>query len=138
VQKYLAVGVAALVAGMIFGAITVFLTHPASSAAPVAPLASPPTSGTANALTTPVVAGAFLAQSDATSTDTPEPTPPPTATPVPPTPTPVPPTPTTAPPRKTGNAPAPAVNAWSIAVVDEDSGQLLYEKDSHRELAPAS
>ncbi len=41
-------------------------------------------------------------------------------------------------PIQTGSAPPPDVNAWSIAVVDEDSGALLYGKDPHRELAPAS
>ncbi len=64
----------------------------------------------------------------------------PTATPVPPTPTPVPPTPipTTAPPTKTGQAPAPPVNAASVVVIDEGSGQVLYEKDSHQRRPPAS
>jgi D-alanyl-D-alanine carboxypeptidase len=30
------------------------------------------------------------------------------------------------------------VNAWSVAVVDEESGALLYGRDPHRHLAPAS
>lgn len=41
-------------------------------------------------------------------------------------------------PFKTGTAPPPNVNALSIAVIDEESGTLLYGRDPHRELAPAS
>ncbi|MGH2457424.1 MAG: D-alanyl-D-alanine carboxypeptidase family protein, partial [Chloroflexota bacterium] len=41
-------------------------------------------------------------------------------------------------PVQTGAAPPPDVNAWSIAVIDERSGALLYGRDPHRELAPAS
>lgn len=140
VQKYLAVGIAALVAGMIFGAATLIFTHPASSAPPAPPTsastASPANPTVAGASTARTEASAFLASPDATRTA--EPTLPPTATPVPPTATTVPPTPTLAPPVKTGNAPPPAVNSWSIAVIDEGSGTLLYGKDPHRELAPAS
>lgn len=143
-QKYLAVGIAALVAGMIFGAATLLFTHPASSASPGSPT-SASTSSTANPTVAsasggPAEANAFLAGLGDTSTPTAEPTIPPTATPIPPTATPVPPTPTPtmAPPVKTGSAPPPAVNSWSIAVIDEGSGALLYGKDPHRELAPAS
>jgi hypothetical protein len=41
-------------------------------------------------------------------------------------------------PVKTGAAPPPNVTASSIAVIDERSGALLYGRDPHRELAPAS
>lgn len=41
-------------------------------------------------------------------------------------------------PVRTGTTPPPDVNAWSIAVIDEGSGALLYGRDPHRELAPAS
>jgi D-alanyl-D-alanine carboxypeptidase len=41
-------------------------------------------------------------------------------------------------PVKTGSGAAPLVDAWSVAVVDGDSGALLYGKDPHRRLAPAS
>jgi len=61
-----------------------------------------------------------------------------TATPIPPTATPPPPTPTPAPPRKTGAANAPTVSGASVAVLDGDSGALLYGLDPHRRMAPAS
>jgi D-alanyl-D-alanine carboxypeptidase len=61
----------------------------------------------------------------------------PTATPIPPTATP-PPTPTPAPPRKTGSAAPPQVSGISVAVIDGESGALLYGLDPHRQLAPAS
>ncbi len=48
------------------------------------------------------------------------------------------PSPTTTAPVKTGSAPPPSVAAWSVAVIDEGSGALLYGRDPHRELAPAS
>jgi serine-type D-Ala-D-Ala carboxypeptidase (penicillin-binding protein 5/6) len=62
----------------------------------------------------------------------------PTASPIPPTATTLPPTPTPAPPRKTGMAAAPRVSGVSVAVIDGDSGALLYGLDPHRRLAPAS
>jgi D-alanyl-D-alanine carboxypeptidase (penicillin-binding protein 5/6) len=75
-------------------------------------------------------------------TDTVEPSPTELATEtlVPSTLTPVPPTPTVAlaPPTKTGMGEAPVVNAWSVAVIDEGSGEVLYSRDPHRRLAPAS
>ena len=58
---------------------------------------------------------------------------PPTATPVPPTPT-----PTAVPPVQTGSAAAPDVTAESVAVIDGGSGAMLYGRDPHRRLAPAS
>ncbi|HEX5417905.1 MAG TPA: D-alanyl-D-alanine carboxypeptidase family protein [Chloroflexota bacterium] len=41
-------------------------------------------------------------------------------------------------PAKTGTAPPPAVHATAIAVLDEGSGALLYGKNPHERLAPAS
>jgi D-alanyl-D-alanine carboxypeptidase len=45
---------------------------------------------------------------------------------------------TTKAPAQTGTASAPDVHAQSIAVVDEASGALLYGRDPHARLAPAS
>ncbi|HVC32401.1 MAG TPA: D-alanyl-D-alanine carboxypeptidase family protein [Chloroflexota bacterium] len=39
---------------------------------------------------------------------------------------------------KTGSAPPPNIQSVSIAVVDEGSGALLYGRDPHRQMAPAS
>ena len=62
----------------------------------------------------------------------------PTATPVP-APTAMPtPTPTPAGPVRTGSDQPPTVGAAFVAVVDEDSGRLLYDKGAHRRVAPAS
>ena len=123
-RKLVILGLAAFCAGMVFAFVTVFRSHAVRS----------------SSLETPVseaaLASAFVAPT-ATPTVTPSPTLIPTetstATPVPPTPT-----PTVAPPAKTGAAPAPNVTAWSIAVIDGASGTLLYGKDPHHELAPAS
>ena len=41
-------------------------------------------------------------------------------------------------PVETGSAPPPNVNATAIAVLDETSGVLLYGRNPHEELAPAS
>jgi D-alanyl-D-alanine carboxypeptidase (penicillin-binding protein 5/6) len=76
-----------------------------------------------NANQSPAIGAAFVA---------------PTATAIPPTATPLRPTPTPAPPRKTGAATAPNVSGVSVAVVDGDSGALLYGLDPHLRLAPAS
>src|SRR5690606_21445849 len=38
----------------------------------------------------------------------------------------------------TGRAPAPNVGAKAVAVVDEDSGAVLFQKNLHDRLAPAS
>src|SRR5438309_514863 len=127
-------GAGALAAGMLFGAVSLGLSHPASAVLPeVIPLATEPPIAVQNA---------FLASPLPTMvTNTPLPadtaTPVPTETPIPLTPTPVPPTPTPtiAAPVKTGAAAAPNVNAWSVAVVDEASGALLYGHDPHRHLA---
>jgi D-alanyl-D-alanine carboxypeptidase len=48
------------------------------------------------------------------------------------------PIPSGAAPVLTGSAPPPDVTAQSVAVVDEASGALLYGRDPHQELAPAS
>lgn len=132
-HKFVVVGIAAIVAGMVFGAATLIFIHPVSSTAvEITPTIAP--AGRAEA-------SAFLAQSSTVASPAPaSPVRPATATPIPPTATPLPPTPTAtvAPPIKTGSAPPPAVNSWSIAVIDQDSGALLYGKDPHRELAPAS
>ena len=113
---------------MSFAAATLFLSHPVRSNAlePTTP---------ATAVPGAAVAAAFLAP-----VDTATPTMTPTSTPVPPTDTPVPPTatPTEVAPTKTGSAPPPNVQAYSIAVIDEGSGALLYGRDPHRHLAPAS
>jgi len=125
VRKIVILSVAAFLAGMILAFVTVFHSRPVGSNA----LAS---SGSESEL-----ASVFVAPSS-TPSPTPSPTVVPTDTPIPPTATPVPPTPTIAPPVKTGPAPAPNVNAWSIAVIDGSSGALLYGKDPHRQLPPAS
>ncbi len=46
--------------------------------------------------------------------------------------------PTAVSPTKSGNALPPTVTAAAVAVVDEASGALLYEKDAHKKLGPAS
>jgi D-alanyl-D-alanine carboxypeptidase len=96
-------------------------------------------------VTVAVASNAFLVNSAPTSEPTsdalsPTPSVVPSPTAVPPTPTEVLPTatPSPSPPVKTGGAPAPAVNAWSVAVIDEQTGALLYGRDPHRHLAPAS
>ncbi len=133
--KFATLSVGALVAGIGVGLATLGLF-------PVAPARS-------SALTTPepratptdVFLAASAPQLRATlAVELPTSTTVPTMTPVPPTATPVLPSPTVtaAAPIKTGSAPAPAVSAWSIAVVDEESGALLYSKDPHHHLAPAS
>jgi D-alanyl-D-alanine carboxypeptidase (penicillin-binding protein 5/6) len=142
VRKFAFLGVAAVVAGMVVGIMSLVLNHPARSTA----LGSPPVvaqsmaslpqraASAPQAASVPQnVASVFLAPTavaaSATPTEVPpSPTVPPTATP----------TPTIAAPAKTGAAAAPAVNAWSVAVVDEASGALLYGRDPHRQLAPAS
>jgi D-alanyl-D-alanine carboxypeptidase len=137
VRHVVLLGAGALAAGMLFGAVSLGLSRPSPSALP-------------EVLPVPIeralsVESAFLASplpTVVTSTPFPAdtPTPVPTETPIPPSPTPVPPspTPTTAAPLKTGAALAPNVNAWSVAVVDEASGALLFGRDPHRHLAPAS
>ena len=132
-QKYALLGLVALVAGVVVGGFTLLSHSPPSTSA-----AAVPTEITKQ---NQVEAQAFLATPlpvtlAATATEVPTST----ATAVPPTATPLPPTatPTVAPPVKTGSAPPPNVTAWSIAVVDQDSGQLLYSRDPHRHLAPAS
>ena len=62
----------------------------------------------------------------ASSTAAPSPTSGPTATPPLPAPS------------QTGKAAAPAVNSADVVVIDEDSGVVLYEKNSHHRTAPAS
>src|SRR5262245_54980299 len=139
---------------MVVGILSLVPNHPARSTA----LGSPPVvaqsmaslpqraASAPQAASVPQnVASVFLAPTavaaSATPTEVPpSPTVPPTATPIPPTATPMPPTPTAtiAAPVRTGAAAAPAVNAWSVAVVDEASGALLYGRDPHRQLAPAS
>jgi D-alanyl-D-alanine carboxypeptidase (penicillin-binding protein 5/6) len=113
---------------MLVALVTVFVSHPARSNSlenAISPTAKPDLSA-ASVLLAP------LATSSPTAL--------PTATPVPSTATPAPPSPTPTPsaPLKTGSAPAPNVDAYSIAVVDEGSGALLYGRDPHRELPPAS
>jgi D-alanyl-D-alanine carboxypeptidase len=126
---------------MVFGAATLSTSSPARSTELETPAPATPTAPA----TVPIVSNAFLVNSQPTAeptdiapTATPSAVPSPTE--IPPTPTALPPTatPTAAPPVKTGGAAAPAVNAWSIAVVDEQSGALLYGRDPHRHLAPAS
>jgi len=134
VQKYAFLGLVALVAGIVVGGFTLFSRSASSTSAATDPTQIVTTQSQVEAqafLATPLPA--ILA---ATVTAAPSAT----ATPVPPTATPLPPTatPTVAPPVKTGSAPPPNVTAWSIAVVDQDSGQLLYGRDPHRHLAPAS
>jgi len=131
------IGLVALVAGVLVGGFTLLYHPPSSTSAAAAP--------TRMSSQSQIEAQAFLATppaetsvgtADLTATEVATPT----ATDVPPTDTPLPPTPTptVAPPKKTGSAPPPNVNAWSVAVIDEGSGQLLYGKDPHRQLAPAS
>ncbi len=113
---------------MLFALITLFGSHPARSTALG-------TAGSRPAVSELSVASVLLAPTAtpspfATATATPRP---PTATPEPPTPT-----PTLAGPIKTGSAQAPQVQALSVAVVDEASGQLLYGRDPHHRLPPAS
>jgi serine-type D-Ala-D-Ala carboxypeptidase (penicillin-binding protein 5/6) len=135
VRRLVLLGIGALGAGAIFGLASLSPSSPAVSTG----LASPtPTAQL-------VVASAFLVNSvpaiepASTATSAP-PSAIPSPTDVPATPTAVPPTasPTPAGPVKTGGAPAPSVNAWSVAVLDEESGALLYGRDPHRHLAPAS
>ncbi|MGH2461406.1 MAG: D-alanyl-D-alanine carboxypeptidase family protein [Chloroflexota bacterium] len=127
-HRVLILGGTALVAGMIFAAATLLLSHPVRSNA--LETVTPST-----AVASAAVASVFLAPAD-TST----PTMVPTSTPVPATDTPVPPTatPTAAAPVKTGSAAPPNVQAESIAVIDEGSGALLYGRNPHEHLAPAS
>jgi D-alanyl-D-alanine carboxypeptidase len=128
VQRVTFFGMAALLAGMSYAVVTLIFAHPVRSngldGASPSPLSSP--GQLASVVLTPTVV----------VTATPQPT----DTPVSNTPTPLPPTPTPtiAAPVKTGSAAAPLVDAWSVAVVDGDSGALLYGKDPHRRLAPAS
>lgn len=113
---------------MLFALVTLLVSNPARS----------------NALETmtpqPVRSGLVAASVLLAPTVTPSPAFTSTATPIPPTPTPLPPTPTATPgaPIRTGAAAPPNVQAWSIVVVDEGSGALLYSRDPHRHLAPAS
>lgn len=125
-RKVVILGLAALAAGIVFAFVTLFVNHPARSTALEAP--------------TPVASEANLASASILLAPTATATPAATATPIPPTATPVPPTPTAtaAPPVKTGSAPPPNVTSESIAVIDGGSGALLYGKDPHKELAPAS
>jgi D-alanyl-D-alanine carboxypeptidase len=135
------VGFGALGVGVIVGLFALFVAHPARTTALVVATATAPVSAESpflaagNAIAPATAVAGAIQQVTATASPVP-----PTDTPVPPTATPVPPTPTAtvAPPVKTGKAAPPAVNAWSIAVVDEGSGQVLYSKDDHRHLAPAS
>lgn len=121
-------GLTSLTAGMVFALVTLFGSHPARSTSlgAVAPRPAPSELALASVLLAP--------------SPTPSPSVTATATLPPATPTPEPPTPTPTPagPIKTGAAPPPQVQALSIAVVDEASGQLLYGRDPHRRLAPAS
>lgn len=106
-----------------------------TSAAGAPPVAASPSAAAQ------LASSASLAPSSPAARPTLAPTPPPTATPLPsatPTPPPPTPTPTIAPPARTGQGQPPVVNAAYIAVVDEDSGQVLYEKGSHQRSAPAS
>lgn len=131
-HKFVTYGLTALAAGLIVGGAYLDLSHswrPASQA---------------DTSRSEITRNAFLANPDATERSgnpfIASAMPMPTATPVPPTATPVPPTPTPtrAAPIKTGAATAPQVNAWSVAVIDEASGALIYGRDPHRRLAPAS
>jgi D-alanyl-D-alanine carboxypeptidase (penicillin-binding protein 5/6) len=135
-RSVVVLGAGALFAGVFFGATT------------VARLPSPAL--TAPRVSTPVVAEAFLLSTVPTlpaPTNTvipvltgPSATTAATVTPFPPTITPVPPTPTpgVAPPTLTGSSAAPSVSALSVVVVDEDSGAVLFSRDPHRRLPPAS
>ena len=126
-RKVVIIGLASLTAGMIFAVATVLLSHPVRSTAFNSPTLEAQS------------AQAFIAVIP-TATPPPTSTATPTETPIPPTPTPIPPTPTptVAPPIKTGSAPPPNVNAYSVAVIDGASGALLYGKNPHEELPPAS
>ncbi len=128
------VGVVALVAGMLLGVSTV-----SGGEAPT------PTAMAGRIETVSIVppsANAFLAAAIPSPvwTTGPTPTSAPTATPLPATDTPVlaSVTPTRAAPTNTGASAPPQVNAWSVAVIDEESGALLYSRDPHRRMAPAS
>lgn len=130
-HRFVLFGAGAVAAGMLFGAASLALGHESPP---------PPATPTLTVVATSV-ASVFLAPTAIPiAAATTAPTSVPTDTPVPPTLTPIPPTATATPiaPTKSGNAPAPNVNAVSIAVVDEGSGALLYGKDPHHHLAPAS
>ncbi len=120
-------GLTSLGAGMLVAVLTLILSHPARSTS--LGRENPPTP-----LSRPALAALFLAPSPTAVPASPTPLAP-TPTTAPPTPTP---TATIAPPVKTGSAPPPNVAAYSIAVIDEGSGALLYGRDPHRHLAPAS
>ncbi len=139
VRNVLVLGLGALGAGMLFGFVTLFLNRPTAAVPFKPPAAATPTPTATNVFLVSALPTVRALAPDDPATPTVSP-PSPTAIPVPPTATPAPPTPTPtlAPPTKTGPAAAPAVNAWSIAVVDEDSGALLYGRDPHRQLPPAS
>ena len=135
VRNYVLLGIGALFAGMVFGILILDPAPPARSSA----IESPSPSAIA------FVAQPFLAPAALSPTPIPTATldPPPTIgipTAIPSSPTASGPTavPTPSPPTKTGGASAPGVNAWSVAVIDEDSGALLYGRDPHRRMAPAS
>src|SRR5713101_3613221 len=111
---------------MVFGIATLTPSSPVKSSVLELPTPTVPV----------VVASAFLVNSSPSDAVIPTatselPTPLPSPSAVPDTPTTAPPTATATPaaPVKTGGAPAPAVNAWSVAVVDEESGALLYGRD---------
>lgn len=73
-----------------------------------------------------------------TAASTPSPAPTETSTPLPsPTSSPSP-TATVAAPTRTGKASPPSVSAMSAVVIDEDSGQVLFDKNSHARTPPAS
>jgi len=124
VRKIVILSLAAFCAGMIFAFVTVFRSHPVRSSALETPVSE---AALASAFVAPTATPSVTPSPTLVPTDTP------TVTPAPPTPT-----PTVAPPVKTGAAPPPNVTAWSIAVIDGASGTMLYGKDPHRELAPAS
>lgn len=81
----------------------------------------------------PTVGASARLHSPVAPTSTPRPvaTPAPTSTP-PPTATPIP------GPAKTGSGQAPLVSAPSVVIVDERSGQVLYDRSAHQRRAPAS
>ncbi len=132
-RKIVLLGFGALTAGMVFGIATLGPTRPARSSGFESPVP-------VETVSSPFLAASSLVVPLAPSETAVPPTTVPTPTSVPPSPTAIPPTPTPVPaqPVKTGGAAAPAVNAWSIAVVDEESGALLYARDPHRHLPPAS
>ena len=132
---FLKLSFAAMLAGILVGFGTLGL----------APLKPTTSSTIVTPAPIPSAVNVFLAASAAQigtsgSASTPTETVQPTSTAVPPSATTVPLTPLPSPavPIRVGSAGPPSVSAWSVAVVDEQSGALLYSRDPHRRLPPAS